>query len=75
MSEDKDELEQKVLAALNQQTLVNGTAVPTNRIAHEVGVSAGELEQALAGLAQKQWIRRAPGELATMTPEGHARQI
>ena len=75
MSANNDELEQKVLAALNKQTLVNGTAVPTTPIARDVGISAEELEQALMGLAQKQWIRRAPGELATMTPEGHARQM
>ncbi len=75
MSVNHDELEQKVLSALNERTLVNGTAVATAPIAQEVGISAGQLEQALAGLTQKSWIRRAPGALATMTPEGHARQM
>jgi DNA-binding IclR family transcriptional regulator len=75
MSVNQDELEQTVLSALNERTLVNGTAVPTTPIAREVGISADELERALTGLVEKGWIRRAPGELATMTPEGHAHQM
>jgi DNA-binding GntR family transcriptional regulator len=70
-----DQIQQKVLSALNERTLVNGTAVDTAPIATDVDISAEQLEEALAGLAQKGWIRRASGGTATMTAEGHARQI
>lgn len=70
-----EELEQKVLSALNERTLVNGTAVATAPIARETGITPDQLERALENLAQKGSIRRAPGALATITPDGHARQM
>lgn len=75
MPPQDDQIEQKVLSALNERTLVDGAAVDTAPIAHEVGITAEELEAALVGLEQKGWIRRVPGGTATMTAEGHARQI
>lgn len=63
--------EDKVLASINQRTLVNGRKVATEPIAVELDLSPDELRQALEALAERGYIVVGTDLEATLTPEGH----
>lgn len=63
--------EEKVLASLNQRTLVSGANVATAPIAAELEISDDELTGALENLRQRGWIVLDSNGDAGITGDGH----